>query len=368
MEPEVQEQQQTELQEEQIQQQQQDAVTQAQAEQSNRDPLDLTDEEFSNLNGDQLIQQPETEVQNNGLQEGRWQEEVVSEEPPKDINFYKSFYDQMTAPLKAVKGYVTITNTNDLRNLISKGVDYTRKTQELSKYRSTIKFLEKNDLLDDTKLSYLNDLNRFDKSAIRKLIKDASNNEEGEKIDFYDLNPSDDMTDIPEYVMQNKNTYNDMNIDAEETLDRICENKDGVEFVYHLKEMLDQNSINFALSNPQIIEDLYGLKSIGELENLEGQVANYKALYPESARGMTDLELFKTAISTNQKALEYLQSKHPSAPQQGVRYGTRSQIQQTNNAKAAAITRGTGARVGQHMVDPLDMNDEEFSKAFAKYL
>lgn len=360
MEPEVQQEQQPQEieQQEPIQEQQQ----------LSKDPLDMSEEEFADLESSggiegKLPSQPETETSSTQTQLAQ----PTAQEPDKDITFYKNFYDQMTAPLKAVKGYVTITDANDLRGMVSRGLDYTKKTQELSKYRSTIKFLEKNDLLDDTKLSFLSDVAKYDKAAIRKLITDATSDERGEnKIDYYDLNPYSDYSDEPEYVLTNKNTYTDAQIALEEKVNQILSNEDGKAFINRVAESYDQTSINEVMKHPQILEDLYDLNKLGELGNLEDQVANYKALYPDQAVGSSDLQLLREAINTNQKALQYLQSKYNQAPapQQGVKYGTRTYQQQTNNAKAAAIPRGTGGKNGHYMKDPLDMGDEEFAKAY----
>lgn len=341
-----------------------------------KDPLDMSDEEFNKLEAspelnsiqqDQEVKQQE-EVTSNGLQNQQQEEEVTTFNSSPEINqprtpeFYKQFYDELTSPLKAVKGMVKIEDVNDLRSLVSRGLDYTRKTQEIAPYRKTLKFLQANNLLDDTKLSFLTDIYKHDKTAIKKLIKDVTSGEQA--IDFYDLNPDASVDNEPQYVLHNKNTYTDSQIELENKIGSILQNEDGTDFMNHITNSLDQNSKTQIANNPDLLGDLYDLNKAGVLNKIQDKMENYKAIYYDKVNGVPDIQLMGEIIKQTPEALQVLANKYSYKPQvQAKAYTPRHT---NNNVRSAVIPRSSNTRFSnQYTKDPLDMTDEEFSKAYA---
>lgn len=84
-----------------------------------------------------------------------------------------SFHKELTAPLKAAGQEFTFTDAKQIRELASKGIDYTRKMQNISQLRGIHETLRENDLLDESRLAFAIDLMNHKPEAIAQLIKES---------------------------------------------------------------------------------------------------------------------------------------------------------------------------------------------------
>ena len=175
--------------------------------------MDLSDDEFK--------REFEQELSGAPAQEEEPQEQQEQPQEQEEEIDYKAFYDEVTAPIRADGRDFTIKSSSDLRNLVSKGLDYTQKTQQIAPYRKTLAFLRDNDALDDTKLSYMLDLYNKDEKAVKQLIREmtAEPKEEGkQKLELYDLDPEQE-DEQNRYHFQNKNTITDEQLNFKEAFD-----------------------------------------------------------------------------------------------------------------------------------------------------
>ncbi len=86
---------------------------------------------------------------------------------------YKSVYEQIFAPFKANGKEIRIDSPDDVIQLMQMGANYNKKMAALKPNLALLKLLEKNDLLDEGKLSFLIDLDKKTPEAISKLIQDS---------------------------------------------------------------------------------------------------------------------------------------------------------------------------------------------------
>lgn len=92
-----------------------------------------------------------------------------TQEDPK----YKSFYEKLTAPIKGGGTSVEVKTPEEAIALMQKGLDYTKKTQELSKDRKYVLMLEQAGLKDESKLDQLIAISKGDKTALARFLKDS---------------------------------------------------------------------------------------------------------------------------------------------------------------------------------------------------
>lgn len=119
-------------------------------------------------------------------------ETIENKEVDTGVN-HQEFYNTLTKPFKANGREFQVTNPNDMIALMQKGLNYSKKMEEIKPNLNLIKTLEQYGLTDESKLSYLIDLHNKKPEAIAKLIKDS-------EIDLYEF----DTEQAEQYVPQIK--------------------------------------------------------------------------------------------------------------------------------------------------------------------
>lgn len=110
----------------------------------------------------------------------------AAEDKQLDSESLATFHKALTAPLKAAGHEFTLDDPNQIRELVSKGLDYTRKMQQISHLRGIGEILREHDMLDPVKLAYAVDLANHKPEAIARLIKESG-------VDTFEL--GDDVAD-----------------------------------------------------------------------------------------------------------------------------------------------------------------------------
>lgn len=317
------------------------------------DLMDLPDDEFKR----------EFEQQTSGVvtQEEEPQEESQEQSQEEEEIDYKAFYDEVTAPIRADGRDFTIKSSSDLRNLVSKGLDYTQKTQQIAPYRKTLAFLRDNNALDDTKLSYMVDLLNKDEKAVKQLIREmtAEPKEEGkQKLELYDLDPEQE-DESQRYHFQNKNTITDEQLNFRETFDEVNASEGGNAFLNKINQKFDSSSLDYLYQNPQAIKLLYQADRAGQFDQIMDRMQYNDMIHPENIQIDNTITRF---MKTGQSMPEIFPQNQQPTQQQVVQ-----QRQQQNRVKSASIPRASGGK-SRNFVDPLDMSDEEFKAQFGKIL
>lgn len=317
------------------------------------DLMDLPDDEFKREFEQQTSGVPAQEEE----PQGEPQEQSQAEE---EID-YKAFYDEVTAPIRADGRDFTIKSSEDLRNLVSKGLDYTQKTQQIAPYRKTLAFLRDNNALDDTKLSYMVDLINKDEKAVKQLIREmtAEPKEEGRrKLELYDLDPEQE-DESQRYHFQNKNTITDEQLNFRETFDEVNASEGGNAFLNKINQKFDSSSLDYLYQNPQAIKLLYQADRAGQFDQIMDKMQYNDMIHPENVQRENTITRF---MKTGQSMPEIFPQNQQPTQQQVVQ-----QRQQQNRVKSASIPRASGGK-SRNFVDPLDMSDEEFKAQFGKIL
>lgn len=99
-------------------------------------------------------------------------ETATTDEATSDID-YEAAYKQLTATFRANGKDIQVNSVEDAITLMKMGANYNKKMAGLKPNLRLMKMLENNNLLDESKLTYLIDLDKKDPEAIKKFIKDS---------------------------------------------------------------------------------------------------------------------------------------------------------------------------------------------------
>lgn len=263
---------------------------------------------------------------------------------------YEGFYKRVMAPFKANGKSIQLNSPEEAIALMQKGVDYTRKMQDIARYRKPMMMLEKANLLNEDQISFFIDLSNGNQEAIRKLLKDKG-------IDTLDL-PSDDE---PINYQAGSHKLSDTEVELTEQVKELQVQEGGPEF---LKEVLayDQQSRNAIYAEPRVLSILFNQKKSGIYQRITDEVERQRLLGQ-----IPDNVPFINAYNAVGQMLfgPKSQSRNGSQPLARKPAITSNKLNNTQRAKSAGITRTSG-KASRVTKNPLTMSDEEFIKMFGE--
>ena len=275
-------------------------------------------------------------------------EKEVKEEPTDDTEIdYKALYEQVMAPMKANGKDLTLDNPDDLRKLAQMGSGFQKKMMALKPNLRLMKMLDKNDLLDEAKLSYLIDLDKKNPEAIQKFMKDSG-------VDPLDIDP-DKASDY------RPNTYavGDKELDLDSALEDIKATETYDKTIDILANKWDDSSKEALTDEPNIIRIINDHVADGTYDQIMTVVDRDKML--GKLEGMSDLEAYiqtgkqLQANSTPAKVGEATVIE-PSKDTAKQALKLKSQKKAVSKPKKKTTTKV------KKDFNPLAMSDEEFSK------
>lgn len=351
----------------------------------NTDILDMSDDEIMNMsNPPQLDETPENTQESDGLssnsdnslqydanaQELESNNEYNEENPNyttetsdkienqdnNDTPNYEEFYKTVMAPFKANGRMVQLNNAQEVISLMQKGTDYTRKTQDLARYKKPLLMLEKAKLLDEDNVSFYIDLMNGNQEAIRKLLKDKN-------IDTFSL-PSDEE---PINYVPGPNTISDVELAIDDTVRDIESKPYGNSFINDVYRY-DNRSKAYISQDPRIMEVLFQQKQSGIYDKIVTEVERQKIIgnispntpFIDAYYSVGSMMLRQQG--NNQQGRNGLNTLQPLTRRPAI---TPSNLNNSQRARAAGITR-TSSQARQAIKNPLSMSDEEFLKQFGE--
>lgn len=289
----------------------------------------------------------ELEVDNT---ESETTETIENKEVDTGVN-HQEFYNILTKPFKANGREFQVTNPNDMIALMQKGLNYSKKMEEIKPNLNLIKTLEQYGLTDESKLSYLIDLHNKKPEAIAKLIKDS-------EIDLYEF----DTEQAEQYVPQNKVVHKSQ---LEEVISEVVEaNPEFNSVLNSIYTDWDNQSKQAVINNPNILR----LLSEQQTNGIYDKIMNIMEY--EKAVGRLDRVAYLQAYSEIEDRLlggsTEGQASQPQQSQQQAQAFTAPRPNQTNNSsntseqkrKVASPSTNT-TKPSTEVIDPLKMSDEE---------
>ena len=280
------------------------------------------------------------------------------------VEQYKSLYEKVMAPFKASGKTIQLKDPEEALELIKKGVDYTRKTMEIAADRKFLVMLEKNQLKDEAKLSFLIDLANKNPEAIKKLVTDSG------------VDPLDIDTSAPSSYSPGNHSVSDDEIRFTETLTEVNSTPEGQQVVQRIFSGWDQASQGHMWKEPEAMRVLLAQKQSGVFDIVEGEVERRRLLgqipattsYLDAYR-YVGLELGQAGAFNHLPAFQSQSAaaQHPVAnsPIATRAASTVAKPAADPTVRAAAPTRPTARMSSKPTIDDLaDLSDEEFLKRF----
>ena len=209
---------------------------------------------------------------------GEAAETTGAAEASGEVN-YKSELAKVLEPFKADKRIVQVKSVEDARRLMSMGVDYSRKMADMKPYQKILKTLERNDLLDESKINFLIDLQKKNPSAMKKFFRDS-------EVDPHDLSYEDDTPYTPTNHM-----IPDQEMAVDAVLDSIRDTPSFTRTAKVITEEWDMASKRVLLDNPEGIRILNDHVASGIFDQIREVIESERTF--GRLEGLSDLEAYK---------------------------------------------------------------------------
>lgn len=278
--------------------------------------------------------------------------EAKKSDPPADAGVdYKTEYERLTAPFKANGVDIQVKSTEEIISLMQMGANYHKKMASLKPAMKVMKLLERHDLMDESKLSYLIDLSKKNPAAITKLIKDSG------------LDPMAIDTEAASTYTPQTPGISDSEMELEGVLEAIQETPTYAKTLKVVSETWDDASRNAIAASPQIISIINEHIGNGVFDKVYSEVQRARSF--GKLNGVSDFEAYKTMgdLMHSQGLLA-----PPSAPASvNVEPAVSAQKKETDDKrkaakKAATITTGKTTPPVKQPENLLALSDDAFEK------
>ena len=264
---------------------------------------------------------------------------------------YEDFYKKVMAPFKANGKTISLKNAEEAIQLMQMGANYTRKMQSIAPYRKTLLMLEKANLLDENKLSFLIDVNNGNQEAIKQLLKDK-------QVDPLEFNTEEQINYQP-----GSNRVSDAEVNFKSALDDLVSTADGLQTVQEINTNWDQASKYELYKDPQSLRAIHQQRLNGMYNQIAGEVERRKTL------GIIpyDMPFIKAYISVGQEMAQQRQAQSQSKNREplAVKVATpKKNVINEAKVKSVASTTKSTPKASKQFINPLSMSDEEFMKQF----
>ena len=283
---------------------------------------------------------------------------------------YKDAYEKFMAPFKANGKTIQMKTPEEAVSLMQKGANYLQKMTALKPGLKILRMLENNQLLDESKLGFLIDLDKKDPAAIAKFMKDK-------QIEPLDL----DLSETPDYK-PGKHTVSDKEMAFTTTLQEVRSSEHGAETIQMVEREWDAESQRRVFAEPSILKLMTSHRSNGLYDQITSEMERRKLLgtirdglpFLDAYKNVGDElhehgQLLINGVPTNQKKQApqaQAASANPTTPN-----GQRQPIESrtparkpgaVNNPAAVAAPRSTSGKSTKQAFNPLTVSDEEFDK------
>ena len=274
--------------------------------------------------------------------------ETVETKETAEVDF-EAAYKRITSPFKASKRMMQVNNVDDAIALMQKGADYHSKMRAIAPHLKMVNMLEKEGLLDQTKLNNLIDISKRDPKAIAQLIKDSG-------IDPLDI-------DTDEEVGYKPTNYGitDKEFKINQIIDDIKDTPSFDKTIRVLGKDWDDESKKVISENPEIINIINNHVENGVYDRVQSVMDTERAL---GRLNVPDVEAYRLiAEQLQQDGIIVTEGQVNQSPNASVpKTKARDDVAIKQKRKAAASTKKTTTKNATVPPNYLNMTDEEFMK------
>ena len=266
---------------------------------------------------------------------------------------YKAEYERLTQPFKANGKEIKVSSVEDAVELMQMGANYSKKMAALKPHLKLIKMLDKHGLMDESKLSYLIDLNGKNPEAIAKLVKDS-----GLDPMEMDENKADDYKPTSYKV-------DDREIELDNVLESIKDSSTYQRTISVVSNDWDKTSKEVIANTPQILSVLNAHMESGIYDIIQGELENERTF--GRLQGLSDIEAYRYVGDRIQAngGFSHLPKGQQNQSKQSAVSAKPMQIQDDrlkDKKRAAAPSKPAVTTQVAKDFSPLALSDEEFAK------
>ena len=265
---------------------------------------------------------------------------------------YKAVYEAIFKPFRANGKEITPRNINDVISLMQMGANYTKKMQLMAPIRKAAQSLINNNI-NEEELSFLIDLHKGDKEAIKELLK-------RNKVDTLDL----DLENVS-YKNSRKNIASDDDVDFQDAIQDVENSTEKIQEIFD--KVWDRKSKARVLSDPKLLRALHEEIQLGRFDEVQKIVESEKTF--GRYKGVDDVDIYIDVVT---KLVDY-QQKQQQQQQQARKKGSNTNTATKSSGSTskpslkskAAPTRTKQSSKGTPTLtakDIFSMSDEEFSR------
>lgn len=269
---------------------------------------------------------------------------------------YKAVHDKLMAPFKANGREMKVSNVDEAIHLMQMGANYNKKMAGLKPSLKILKMLENEGLLDESKLTYLIDLDKKNPQAVQKFIQESG-------VDPLTMDPEQKH----EYAPSSKYAVADSQIELDEVLSEIKDTPSYARTIHAVTNQMDEPSKRLLLSQPRSIALINEHISNGIYDRIMNKVENDRTF--GRLVGLSDIEAYKQVGDELHKSGAFNDVITPTTQKEPVVVATTVPASQTDNSlkdkkRAASPTKPTVAKKAPLPQDfnPLSMSDADFEK------
>lgn len=268
---------------------------------------------------------------------------------PSSVEDLTAFHDKIMAPFTANGKKIELKSPEEVVQLMQMGANYTRKMQEMAPHRKQIEMLRNNGI-DETKLSFLIDLDKKDPEAIKKLIMESG------------IDPLDIDTNTESAYREGNHKVSDQQIAFNTQLDELTSSDSG-KATFNEILAWDDASKDKLWDNPTVMSIIHQQREAGIYDQITTEMDRRKTLglIPPTTPFLDAYELVGDALFGSSAPTPVQQGQQP-VPKPVVATRTAAPKQEVTNsdkAGAAAATRGSPVK-SPVAVNYLSMSDDEF--------
>lgn len=277
---------------------------------------------------------------------------------------YEEFYSKIMTPFKANGKMIELRSPEEALQLMQQGANYTRKMQDFAPHRKVLTMLQNNGLLDESKLSYLIDLDKKDPEAIKKLIKDSG------------IDPLDIDTSVEPAYLEGSHRVTDEEVQFQAVLEDLGSTPEGKETLQEIHTRWDQSSKELLWKHPETFAIIHQQREAGIYPRIAAEVDRRTTLgiIPAGTPFLDAYKIVGDELTAADGFADLREKKPDTAPKDPPAGPTpepvatrvaapKAEVVNDEAASAASSTRAA-PRKASEFINPLAMSDDEFLKHF----
>lgn len=283
-------------------------------------------------------------------------EETPPAQPAQPAVDYAAIGKRLLESFTANGKTIEIRNEEEARALMQMGANYTKKMQAIAPHRKLLMMLEKNGLLDESRVSFLIDVEKKNPEAIRKLLKDGG-------IDPMDIDTTKETT-----YQEGNHRVGDDEAAFRSALEDLQSTSGGQETIQLIHTSWDQASKEVLWQTPDILRNIQQQRESGVYDKIATEVERQKTLgvIPPD---MPFLHAYKQVgdemVALAQRQVTATQTPPAPTPVATTVQKPKATVANGKQVSAATPSRSTPQKA-EPIINPLSMSDEDFEKFMAK--